>query len=327
MSRRRLVEYVADIQRECRGQATQYEARQAFQDAVNAIDASANWEFLIATQMIRVYAPYSTGTVSCAAGNTAVTLTGGSWTGSSLATQEFREIKFGSRQMPYKLASMPSSTSAVLQNPISGDAYSSATDLVNDTYVLYQARYPLPTDCEPGRDLSLKGPNGTGNGDGNIPKVQRLIYDRRTSATRSGGWNGTFYTDDELLAAGFSPSFSSSGAAGPATIRIEPYPTADAEYRLTYYKTLRVPDSSNELMSIPSAFERAPILAAAANILRKKNMQGWQVMRQEAGDMLKKMYSRYASSPAYEGKIDPSYADLWDDGDTMFGSDSLMYTR
>lgn len=314
MPGRRLVELVQDVLRECRGQATQSEAQQAVQDALNVIDASANWEFLLTTRMIRVYAPYTTGTVSCAAGSTNVTLSGGSWNTFVSPGVEYREIKFASRQMPYKLAQMPTATSAILQNPLSGDAYSSSTDIVGDAYTLYQARYPLPSDCEPGRDLCLKGPLGTGiYFDGNIKKRERMIYDRKTSELRMG-FNAMYYTDDE---------FDETLRYG--TIRIEPYPDSDAEYRLTYYRKLTVPQTTNQQLMIPEAFERAPILMAASNILRKKNMPGWQTMRQEAGDLLNKMYNRYASSAAYEGKIDPSYDDLLDDNDDMFAANSLMY--
>lgn len=307
--RRTLLQATVDVMRECRGQATKDEARQALQDALNVIDASANWEFLIATRLINLHAPYSEGTVSIASGTNNVTLTGGTWPTSVSPFGEYREIKFGERGMPYKILSVPTSTTATLTTNLAG---TSTTDIVNGTYTLFQARYPLPVDCEPGRDLTLKGPSQIGN----IPKRERMIYDRNWTELSRGTSFDMYYTDDEY-----------DDANGSGTIRIEPYPTSAIEIRMTYYRKLVVPDSTGSFFMLPEAFERAPILAAAANICRKKNIQGWQIMRQEAGDLLNKMYNRYASSPAYEGKINPSYADLFDDFDEITAADSTMYTR
>lgn len=305
--RRTLLQAVQDVLREVRGQATNYEARQALQDAINAIDASANWEFLICTRLINLHAPYSTGTVSIASGTNTVTLAGGTWPTVVSPFGEYREIKFGDRGLPYKILQVTNPTTATLTTNLSG---TSTTNIVNGTYTLFQARYPLPVDCEPGRDLTLKGPQQFGN----IEKRERMTYDKTWTEANSLTYP-MYYTDDEY-----------DDLNGSGTIRLEPYPTSAIEIRMTYYRKMVVPDSAGDMLLIPEAFERAPILAAAANILRRKNMQGWQIMRQEAADLLNKMYNRYAASPAYEGKINPSYADLLGSRDEIWGADSLMYT-
>jgi hypothetical protein len=307
--RRTLLQTVQDVIRETRGQTTLYEARQAVQDAVNAIDASANWEFLLATRLINLHAPNTTGTVSVNSGTAVVTLTGGSWPVNVSPFGEYREIKFSDRGLPYKVASMDTTTQATLKTSVSGTALN---HIVNGAYALFQARYPLPVDCEPGRDLTLKGSYQYGN----IPKRERMTYDHRSSSLTGASWP-QYYTDDEY-----------DDTNGSGTIRLEPYPSTAVEIQLTYYRKMIVPSASDSLLMIPEAFERAPILAAAANILRRKNMQGWQQMRQEAGDLLNKMYNRYAASAAYEGKIQPSFSDMFDDGDTqIFGADSQMLVR
>lgn len=307
--RRTLRQATADIIRECRGQATYYEARQALQDAINVIDQSANWEFLIATRLINLHAPQSSGTVSINSGTFTVTLSGSTWPTTVSPFGEYREIKFADRGMPYKVASATSTTTIDLKTNLAGTAFN---HIVNGKYVLYQARYPLPVDCEPGRDLVLRAADSRGSV---IPKRERWIYENTTSTSR-GANLPEFYTDDEY-----------DDANGSGTIRIEPYPSTAEEIQLTYYRKLVVPDANDDLLNLPEAFERAPVLAAASNILRKKNIAGWQQMRQEAGDMLNKMYNRYASSPAYEGKINPDMSDIWDDPDQIWGGDGVMWTR
>lgn len=304
--RRTVLMFVQDVIRETRGQCTNYEARQAFQDAINAIDAAANWEFLIATRLINTHAAVSDGTVSINSGTTTATLTGGTWATALSPWGEYREIKFGDRGMPYKVAQVTSTTTLDLKTSLSG---TTANHIVDGSYVLFQARYPLPSDCEPGRDLTLRGPDWLGS----LPKRERYIYERSTMSSM-GATIPEYYTDDEY-----------DDTNGSGTIRIEPYPTTAYEIQLTYYRKFIVPDSSGSIVMIPEVFERAPILAAAANILRKKNGAGWQVMRQEAGDLLRQMYNRYAVSPAYEGKINPDDPDMM--MDQLFGIDNQLFTR
>ena len=304
--RRTIGMMVQDVLRETRGQATNYEARQALQDALNAIDAAANWEFLIATRLINTHAAISDGTVSVSSGTTAVTLTGGTWPTVLSPWGEYREIKFAERGMAYKVSQVTSPTTLETKYSVSG---TTSNHITNGSYVLFQARYPLPSDCEPGRDLTLRGPDQIGS----LPKRERYIYDRTAFELRGGGVP-EFYTDDEY-----------DDVNGSGTIRLYPYPTTAYEIQLTYYRKMIVPDASSSIVMIPEAFERAPILAAAANIMRKKNMAGWQILRQEGGDLLRQMYNRYAVSPAYEGKIDPDDPDHM--MDQLFGMDSVIYTR
>lgn len=311
--RRTVTHYVQDILREVRGQATMMEARQALQDALNLIDGAANWEFLIATRLINTHAAVTSGTVSVNSGTTTVTLSGATWPVALSPYGEYREIKFADRSLPYKVASGTSSTVLELATALSG---TSSNHIVDGNFVLYQARFPLPVDCEPGRDLALRGPVTHGNG-GAIPKRERLIWERNTAPDMASSGIPQYYTDDEYDEANHS-----------GTIRLEPYPTTAYELKLTYYKKLVIPDATDSIVNIPEAYERAPLLVAASNILRKKNMPGWQVMREEAKDMLNKMYNRYASSPAYEGQINPDLSDLMGGTESdIFGMDSLMFTR
>lgn len=301
---RTLQQLRADVMREVRGQASVFEVAQAIQDAVNAIDALTNWEFTLTNSMILVEAPYQTGTVAIAAGSTSAALASGTWA----TTWKYKEIKLSSRSLPYPVSSFPTIATATLSSSLSG-----STNITADTYKIYQARYALPADCEPGRDLTLKGPSHIGQ-NGSLPKRPRLTYEHHTSEMSTGMYP-MYYTDE-----GYDE------AAKVATIRLEPYPTRTYELRLTYFRKLTVPTLVTDTLMIPEAFERAPILMAASSLLRKKGGQGWQALRQEAGDLLQRMFNRYSCSAAYEGKINPR--DNWSgDGDDFFAFDSQMYIQ
>lgn len=309
---RTLSQFVSDIIRETRGQATPFEAQQAFQDALGLIDGRTNWEFLLTTTLINIHSQYTTGTVSVAAGSLNVTGNGTSWPTVLSPVGEYREIRFNDRPVPYYVDTVTSGTTLTLKTALSGDT---GSDIVNGKYTMYQAVYPLPADCEPGRDLCLKGPLTVGTAlDGTIPKRQRLEWEWYWTSIRRAV-QPLFYTDDRY-----------DEVNRRATIRLEPYPTRTWEFRLDYYRKLTVPSLPADTIPLPEAFERAPILMAASNVMRKKNLPGWQVLRQEAGDMLNKLYDRYAVSPAYENKIMARWDWDMEYPNTPAGADGQLYT-
>lgn len=298
---RTVLHFVSDILREVKGQATPLEARQALQDALNFIDSKTNWEFLLKATNLNVEPSYSTGTVSATAGTTAVTGSGTTWS----TGWKYKTIKFADRQMPYAVASFGSATSLTLDSALSG-----STAISGGTYLIYQRRYALPTDCEPGRDLFIRGPRGTGyDARGVIPKKGRMGFESTLDPQYNYGPTMN-YSDDEY-----------DETNNVATIRLDPYPTASGEYYLVYYKKLTVPTTDASRIMIPEAFETAVILIGASFIKRRSNMQGWLNLRTDAESMLATLYNRFGASAAYEDAIDYAM-----NCDSLYAESSLMYT-
>lgn len=302
---RTLLQLEADVKRETKGQATPLQCQQGVQDALNTIDAVANWEFLLGSYNLPIAAPYSTGTVAFNGGSNSVSLSGGSW---STTQWQYPEIKFADRRLPYKVASLTSGSLTTV------DKISGTTNVTAGLYKVYQARYALPVDCEPGRDLVIRGPIGQGiDLAGRIKKIPRLTFEWKRYEIPTAAiveW----YTDDEYDATNRL-----------ATIRFEPYPAAETEFRLTYYKKLVVPSTDSSTVILPESFERIPILLAASQIMERMNLQGWLQKRSEAGELMQKMYNRYAISAAYEGEIEPDLGN--NEAPDFWAADNTMFTR
>jgi hypothetical protein len=300
LASRTIVQLVADVERKARGQCRSHEARQAIQNAINYVDAKANWEFLLKSAQINIQPTYSTGTVAISAGGTAVTGTGTTWS----AAWVYRTIKFASRQLPYKVSSFGGVTTATLASALSG-----SDAITADTYVVYQQRYALPSDCEPGRDLFVRGPQGTGvKGGGIIPKIGRLSFESKYPYSTGPV---TYYTDDEYDATN-----------NVATIKFGPaYPVASGEYQIVYYGKFTVPTTDASVTIIPEAFERILINLAVAEVIRDKGAQGWLAYQMEAEQLMNQLYNRFAASPAYLNE--PDVEDVPD----IAASDSLMFVR
>lgn len=308
MAQRTFGQLISDTIREVRGQATALEAQQAVADALGIIDSKGNWEFLIQKSLINVEAPFNVGTVAVNAGDTAVTLTpdvsGLKWQ----MSWRYKSIKFASRQIAYDITTFPSQVTATLASPLSG-----STSITTDAYNIYQMRYALPSDCEPGRDLKIKGPFGLGeDGTGEIKKLGNLTFERKRQDYGVSPGGPFWYTDG---------AYDETNQV--ATIQFWPWPTVAGEYRLTYYKKLTLPTSMTSVVPIPQAFERLPILMAASQIMLKSRTQGWLEKKQFADVMLRDLYSRYAASPAYDNSIEP-----FDEDGTLpsYAANNSMFT-
>jgi hypothetical protein len=302
---RTLQMFISDLIREVRGQATPLEAQQAIRDALSVIDSKTNWEFLIARALINTEAPYLTGAVSCTAGGTALTGSGTTWS----AGWKYKSIQLKSRRLPYDV-SFSGATTGTLSSALSGIA--GTNDIVADTYKVFQARYALPADCDPGKDLRLSAPQGGGqSGSGQIPKIEasRLQLKWDPLFVFSFPW---YYTDDVY-----------DEVNRVATIRFLPYPSQSGEFQLLYYKKLTIPTALGSNISLPDAFERLPILMAASQIMQNKQQTGWLEKKQMADNMLLDLYRRHAVSPAYEAPIEP---DVVTPGPAEFGMDGVLYT-
>jgi hypothetical protein len=322
---RTYLQLVSDVMRETNGQATYFEAQQAVADSLDMFDAMGRWEFLIFQANIKTYAPYSTGTVSCVAGTNAVTLVGGTfpWVGGGPGGTggSYPEIKFSSRRMPYKVSTINNGTSLTLVDTISGTVGGALPSITNDSYVLYRARYPLPYDCAPGQDLVIRGPIGQGiDLTGKVKKLPRMMFEwKRYDITTASVVQ--WYTDDEYDE---KNSTAPNTSGGTATIRFEPYPRIDGEFRLIYYKKITIPTTDVGYAAlIPQSFEYAIVLAASSQVMARKGMKGWMEKKQAANDLLNKLWARHGCSASYEGEQEP---DLQVNQDIAYGQDSVLYT-
>lgn len=291
MAGRTLLQLIADVIRESRRQTSHAEARQAVLDVFRFLDGAETWEFLAKSTNLRTEASYNVGTVSVSAGDVTLTGVGTAWS----ASWDYKTIKFSGRKLPYDIDFFGSATSASLFVPLSG-----TTNIAAGTYKIYQARYALPSDCEPGRDMAIKGPLGTGRaGDGRISKRERLYIEEHSDLELDASSPTMFYTDDNYDDAGAVP-----------TIRFYPAPTQnDQEFRLTYYRKMTVPTTEGGTVIVPESFDRMIVLMAASRIMRNNSMQGWLEKAVDAKAIMKSMTNRYAISPAYENVIEPEYGD------------------
>lgn len=300
MAQRTVQQYMMDIFRATGGQAHMGQVQQALSDALKLMDSKGNYVFLGTTSLLSTDAPYSTGTVSVTGGTATVTGTGTAWSPFWVN----REIKFGARELPYGIASVDSPTSLTLAQNLSG------ADIVNGSYVMYRAVYPLPTDCEPGRDQMIRGGIAHGRR-GRIVKFTRPLHESRATDLRGGG-NILWFTDEMV------------DTQGIGYIRLYPYPSAVYDLRLFYYRSMRLPTGLADTLPIPPAFEMCPIKLATAAIKKGKGMQGWMQDEKEGNDMMNDLYNRHAASAAYEQMSDPD--DNYGDPAGLYGESDFLYT-
>jgi hypothetical protein len=306
MSRRSVLLYLMDIARETKFQVPTGEMQQAIQDACDEIDQKGNWEFLICDSLLRLEAPYSTGTISVADGSANVFLAGG---GTWDTTWTMKMLSLGG-QLGQRVALIPSATTAVLEQPYSGPTLSGVG------YSMYQARYLLPADCKPGADQFAKGPVGYGpRGDGEIPKKPRILHDRERDDFNTSGMV-RWYTDDGI-----------DEATNRARILFFPYPSTAVNLRVTYYRRFTVPTTQAATIMLPESFERLIIDLAAGLVMHRKGMTGWLDREQKARQTLADLYNQFAASSAYDLRARPS-----DDFPTsgrggLFIRDSVGYLR
>lgn len=307
---------VSDVIREVRGQCTPLEAQQAVADALDGIDSKANWEFLITKTLININASYTTGLVYVSAKSNGVGSAGTTfWTNLTALpyTPSYLTIKLASRQLPYEVQSISNDNLLFMTTPISGTTGISSAGSPSEKYSIYQMRYALPADCEPGRDLKLKGPFGTGeDGNGEIKKIGNLTFERRRQDYGVSPSGPYWYTDGPYDEVNKVP-----------TILMWPYPNVAQEFRLTYYRKLTIPTTMAANIMLPQAFERLPIMLAASQIMQNKTMQGWLEKKTMAEKMMSDLYNRYAASPAYDGSIEP------DDGgayEKQFAANNTLFT-
>lgn len=104
-------------------------------DALDRVSAEYHWNYLTRYTTVAIEGSYSTGTVSISQGSTTVTLSGGtfpSWAASG-------QLEVSGKV--YNVSSRDSNTQLTLETSLGQG------DLTDESYVLYQDSYSLPTDC------------------------------------------------------------------------------------------------------------------------------------------------------------------------------------
>lgn len=100
-----------------------------------------DWTPLVTEAFLTMSAYYSTGTVSCTAGTTALTGAGTTWT-STMTNNNGWKIKFAGYDNVYSFTYV-SATSATINPALEG-----ATNMATTTYVLFRDEYSLPSNFD-----------------------------------------------------------------------------------------------------------------------------------------------------------------------------------
>lgn len=140
----RLVEEVGGLKREDGERLI----NRAYRTAVEA----QPWSFLLKRFTLQTEAMYDTGTIAVVENTTGATLIGGAWVTSWVTPPSMRRIRILTRQEPYDVTALGSTTTATFGDPFLGDNNAAAT------YYLYRDVYPLPADCNTSRLLVLYDP-------------------------------------------------------------------------------------------------------------------------------------------------------------------------
>lgn len=111
-----------------------------------------SWSFLLKDGKIQTEALYNTGTIAVLNGSQAVTLSvDGTWLTSWTTTPSTRKIMIAGRAEAYNLTVTGANTGTLDSNWL-GD------DNATASYTLYRDTYPLPVDCDFGREYFLLDP-------------------------------------------------------------------------------------------------------------------------------------------------------------------------
>lgn len=299
---RTLLHYIMDVLREVRGQVDTAKVYQGLQDALKEIDQKGNYTFMQTDRNLSIIAPYSTGTIAGQGGSNAIVGTGTAWD----AIWTLRTLVFGGR-LEYPIVTFIDATHLATRDLLSGTEV-----FTGQPYTIYANRYLLPDDCEPGRDIVLKGASQYGY-NGEIRKMPRALHERRRMET-VGSSPMQWYTDGDL-----------DETTGRATIMLYPYPSVATELRLLYYRSFTIPNLLSNTIALPKAFERLPILLAAAIVMQREGMAKWLEKHQLAMNMLTDLYNRHAAAASYDLQVEVGDYEGNLQGD-MF-QDSTLYTR
>lgn len=223
-------QHVARLVKECPGIATG-EAEWRLIEAYRSNCSEYPWAHFIKEGTITTEAPYSTGTVAVTNGDTAVTLTDGTWD----TTWTNRKILLEGDEVPYGITIATAST-GTLDRDFLGDT------LTAGTYEIYREVYSLPSDCDPGRELIILDPEHSAA----VPfvPVLRLQTDKR----HLQGQTGTPC---------YVARWGNTSASPPvAQVIFGPYaPDSEKAYPIFYYKRAAAVSNLDTYPDWPEPFE------------------------------------------------------------------------
>jgi hypothetical protein len=125
------------------------EAMVELAEAYRDLCGEYRWKFLLGETIIRTEAPVSYGTVAVSNLGTALTLTPDSGGLTWSAAWINRRIVIDTRAEPYRVGSFGGATTATLLDAWAGDDQTAAA------YTIYRSEYPMPVDCDYGRELTI----------------------------------------------------------------------------------------------------------------------------------------------------------------------------
>jgi len=230
------------------------------------------WTRLYVQSVLTTTAPYSTGTVSVQNGSSAITLTGGAWTG-SMNGLEFRVT--GDSDV-YQFTQTGDST-GVLDRPYAGTTNASAG------YAIYQSVYPMPANCRHLDDDSFAGMSRLATQEGQNALAAGMAPDVAADSPQTGrpvAWWP--YMDDASI---------------PPQLQVRVFPVPDKVYAIpcSYIAEAAAPGATSFTL-LPWLQPAALIEGATAKISKHlKDTGGYQAAKAEFKDAMRVMITQEAN--------------------------------
>lgn len=234
----RLTEEVNGITRE----DAQRRINRAYRTAVEA----HSWSFLLKRFTLQTEASYDTGTVAVTPASASITLTGGTWTTSWVTTPSMRRIRIYSRDEPYDVSALGSTTTGTLTDSYAGDEAQPEA-----TYFMYRDVYPLPADCNTSRLLVLYDPKNR----------RRLIFFNQPEflmRRNAHGGAGMLGTPEFYMMVG-----RTTESTPRPQIEMFPAPSTAEVFHGWYFKRPAFLDASTDIPDWPSEYQDVLWLGAA----------------------------------------------------------------
>jgi hypothetical protein len=262
--------------------ATHYDYQQALNDDYRLITQFHDWNFLLDRYDIPIVTSYNTGTVTATLGSTTVIGSGTTWVG----TWTNKKILLSGDNEEKEVASINSATNLTLRYPYN----STAQNLTNAGYMIYQDSYPLP--CSPGRDLMIVNPVFQW---APLNRFDRVTFDAYTAFVRfQAGLRPLFYTDDGVDIIVGSPTL------GQVKVQFWPLTVTAQDLILRFFKQFTPLNLPTDTTILPPEFEEVLIRLSKARLKQRYGIQGWTDDRSTAMSTLLQFREKQATQTAFD---------------------------
>jgi hypothetical protein len=262
--------------------ATHYDMQQALNDDYRLITQFHDWNFLLDRYDIPIVASYNTGTVTATLGSTTVTGSGTTWN----TSWTNKKILLSGDNEEKEVAAFVSPTLLTLRYPYN----STAQNLTNSGYMIYQDSYPLP--CSPGRDLMIVNPVFQW---APLRRFDRVTFDAYTAFVRfQAGLRPLYYTDDGVDIITGSPTL------GQVKVQFWPLTVTAQDLILRFFKQFTPLSLPTDTTILPPEFEEVLIRLSKARLKQRYGIQGWTDDRSTAMSTLLQFREKQATQTAFD---------------------------